>query len=639
MKKAVKIDSSYALSRKKGIVLLLALTLTSLSIGLTDVGKYLKISVIGFPEHDPYDGVVYPVQKVPNWVKLDSANWKYRFDELNGSDFVDLPFYDADQLKTSTDDLTWGDSEDDKIRIAKITYSVPYLGTYKFDGLEGTGSHPAVDIKIPDGTPIYAMANGTVIKASNQSSGFGHHIVLQHDNFPKYHNKAKFETLYSSYSHMGQLLVSEGDVVKKGEQIGTSGHTGTATTPHLHFQIDTSEAPWHPYWPFSWSEIADAGLSFFEAINNGFNQGNALTTTVNPMMYIQKYMDENVTYTDAEDEAEDEDEAVENVKDTESLTDTVNNDSGVEAVDDDSKVDEEVDEEIVIIEPEEPAVKPAALVFEFDVRSTYYAGKPSEFQINLRDQFGNVFADGFEGEVVVASFSGNFTAEKSIVGTYQFDKSGTLNNGMKMMKVGKDRVKVNYQGEVYYSDWFDIAESGSDPGFSDLKASNKYYDAIAYLVEKKVVNGYNDGTFKPQNAVNRVESLKFIYEGINERIYGGYLPFNDVDRKAWYGKYLYTAYDKGVVSGYSDGTFKPTQVVNKAEFYKLLLNGMGVKVQENVKVKPFEDVEIDSWYAPYVAYAKELKILDPDLKKFKPASGMTRGEVAYAIYRLMQVMK
>lgn len=639
----MKKDPSFVLSRKKGVALLFALMLVSLSVSFTDVGRYLKISVLGVPEHDPYDGVVYPVKKVPNWVELSTDKWKYSYSQLADSDFVDIPAYDPEQLKTSTDDLKWGDSEDDKLRIAKITYSVPYLGTYKLDGLEGTGSHPAVDIKIPDDTPIYAMANGTVIKTSNQNSGFGHHIVLQHDNFPKYHNKTKFETIYSSYSHMDEILVEEGDVVKKGQQIGTSGHTGTATTPHLHFQIDTDEAPWHPYWPFSWSEIADAGLSFFEAINEGFKQENALSTTINPLMYVQKYPDENVAYVDVTENQEREGDEAESVENNDNggnfeadiLTDTVNEESKNE----DNEISTEGPATSKEPEAENANDKPAITVFGFDVRSIYYVGQPSEFQLKLRDQDGNVPANGFEGEVVVSSVNGNFTAEKSIVGAFQFDKSGNLVNAMKRMKVGKDRIKIVYKDETYYSDWFEIQEAAKDVLFSDLKTSNKYYEAVNYLVEKKVVAGYADGSFKPQNAVNRVESLKFIYEGINERVYSGYLPFSDVDRKAWYGKYLYTAYDKGVVSGYGDGTFKPTQVVNRAEFYKLLFNGMGVEIDTNVKVKSFEDVDVDSWYAPYVAYAKELKIIDPGLKKFKAASGMTRGEVAYAIYRLMKVMK
>ena len=75
--------------------------------------------------------------------------------------------------------------------------------------------------------------------------------------------EGRMTTLYSAYNHMDRIDVLEGQNVIKGQIIGTSGNTGTSTTPHLHFQIDRESAPWHPYWPFSWSESQTAGLSFF----------------------------------------------------------------------------------------------------------------------------------------------------------------------------------------------------------------------------------------------------------------------------------------------------------------------------------------------------------------------------------------
>lgn len=86
--------------------------------------------------------------------------------------------------------------------------------------------HNGVDIAAATGTPIYAAASGTVIKASDSGNGFGNCVIIKH--------RDGSETLYG---HCSALLVSVGDHVSQGRKIALVGSTGRSTGPHLHFSI------------------------------------------------------------------------------------------------------------------------------------------------------------------------------------------------------------------------------------------------------------------------------------------------------------------------------------------------------------------------------------------------------------------
>ena len=94
--------------------------------------------------------------------------------------------------------------------------------------------HAGLDIVNDYGAPVYATANGVVIEAG-WYGGFGYRIVIDHGN-----------GLQSMYAHNSRLLVSGGDVVKKGQQIATVGSTGFATGPHVHYQLELWGKPVDP---------------------------------------------------------------------------------------------------------------------------------------------------------------------------------------------------------------------------------------------------------------------------------------------------------------------------------------------------------------------------------------------------------
>nr|WP_236588308.1 M23 family metallopeptidase [Tumebacillus amylolyticus] len=87
--------------------------------------------------------------------------------------------------------------------------------------------HKGIDIGAPVGTPITAVADGTVWQAGT-ASGFGHWIVILHDN-----------GVMSVYGHMfsSGVYVSAGQRVQQGQVIGATGNDGESTGPHLHFAI------------------------------------------------------------------------------------------------------------------------------------------------------------------------------------------------------------------------------------------------------------------------------------------------------------------------------------------------------------------------------------------------------------------
>lgn len=566
-----------------------------------------KASLLQDKIHKPFDGTVMPIKKAPNWVKLSGDEWNYSYDKLEGlSKLTDIPSYEPTDLAKPVSSLKFGDTKDDTVRNAKITYSVSYMGNYELDGVENVGSHLGVDIKLPNGTPLYAIANGVVTKVALQSSGFGKHIVIRHSNFPTLDNANTNETFYSCYAHLGDLAVAEGQVVTKGQQIGVTGNSGITTTPHLHFQIDNSLAQWHPFWPFTYQESVDAGYSFFEAINKGLGKERALANTVNPMKYVQKYLNYQ---TPAETVTETPEETPETV------------------VDQPAQTPAEVPPVVETPAVETPTVTESSYKFEHD--SEFEVGKPEK----IRFVIDGAYPFAIDELIVFSTSTGDAEFGQKLFSGLEY------NNGFEFFVTPTSAKTLRIQAQRG-DEIFAVSDPLNTKGFSDVSVDHKNYAAIKYLYEQGVISGYPDGTFRPDNTVSRVEALKFILSGIQKELSNsGSLPFPDVLVDAWYSDYVETAYEDGIVKGYPDGTFGPSKTVNKAEFFKILLLAMEVDVAPEVTGELYNDVTPESWFAPYVQFVKEKNLLDAFADMFKPQDGMTRGEVAEAMFRVMILSK
>lgn len=195
--------------------------------------------------------------------------------------------------------------------------------------------------------------------------------------------------------------------------------------------------------------------------------------------------------------------------------------------------------------------------------------------------------------------------------------------------------------------------------FSDVSTDYKYYNAINWLENKGVVQGYSDGTFKPDQSVKRGEFLKMLYETVGMENSGGLasvLPFPDVSEDDWFYSYVAEGYNKNVVVGYEDGTFKPGNTIINVEAIKVVmadyfdvdsLYGDGGSYSPcygelHAVLAPDPG---DAWYNKYLYVADNACIIpaemvyDEDLgfHFFLAEHEITRGEMAELLYRAQAV--
>lgn len=107
--------------------------------------------------------------------------------------------------------------------------------------------------------------------------------------------------------------------------------------------------------------------------------------------------------------------------------------------------------------------------------------------------------------------------------------------------------------------------------FSDVPPTNPDYAAIESLKNLQIIKGYSDGTFRPAQAVNRAEALKMVLLSAKVQVDPGLFDtgFPDVKISDWFSGYIFVGQNLKIVNGNADGTFAPARQVNKAEFLKM----------------------------------------------------------------------
>jgi len=157
----------------------------------------------------------------------------------------------------------------------------------------------------------------------------------------------------------------------------------------------------------------------------------------------------------------------------------------------------------------------------------------------------------------------NFVAYLFCNGIISGYSDGTFRPGESTTRAQISKMIVLGSGWSIYTPYF--------PDFSDVPVDSPYYSFIETAFIRGVISGYSDGTFHPGSPVTRAQVTKMLVLAANwEQQFPSYPDFLDVGPGDWSYSFIETAFLHGIVSGYSDGTFRPGYAVNRAQFAKML---------------------------------------------------------------------
>jgi polyhydroxybutyrate depolymerase len=151
---------------------------------------------------------------------------------------------------------------------------------------------------------------------------------------------------------------------------------------------------------------------------------------------------------------------------------------------------------------------------------------------------------------------------------------------------------------------------------------SRYPEAVRYLVSRGVMQGQN-GTLALEQQVTRAELAVIAYRLSGAAQPGGISCFSDVPTDAWYKVAVCSLSGQEIISGFEDGTFRPTQSVQGADVLKVIMAAFDIEVSAT-DTKP--------WYAPYLQLASEL-----GLPRLEPLDSISRDDLAQFIFSLYRL--
>jgi len=174
--------------------------------------------------------------------------------------------------------------------------------------------------------------------------------------------------------------------------------------------------------------------------------------------------------------------------------------------------------------------------------------------------------------------------------------------------------------------------------FSDVADDYWARPFILALSQRGIISGFNDGTFRPNQPVTRAEFATFIQKAFGQSPRQAAVQYNDIPTDFWATQSIQEATQTDFLTGYPGNIFRPTQQIPKVQAVVALASGLGLSTQPAAKPLPYQDAsQIPNWATDAVRAATQAGIVvnHPSPQFLNPNKNTTRAEATALIYQAL----
>jgi hypothetical protein len=183
---------------------------------------------------------------------------------------------------------------------------------------------------------------------------------------------------------------------------------------------------------------------------------------------------------------------------------------------------------------------------------------------------------------------------------------------------------------------YGVIQSPHDAGmksFTDIKTGAWYSESIYNMLDRKLIEGYPDGTFRPQAQISREEAATIIGRALNLDGTERETIFPDVSADSYSSGFISSGYENSIITGFPDGTFKPKQSIERGDAALLLFRAFAFPVYET---STFSDIRKENYFYLAVSTLNSLGITEGYKDgTYRPDRLISRAEFSVMLSRAL----